>query len=46
MKLRNIAALLALSVVVKGAWMAAVAQPVILGIGAALAAFDSEVLDV
>ena len=46
MKLRDIVALLALVVMVKGAWMAALAQPVILGIGAALAAFDSEVLDV
>ena len=44
MKLSDIVALLTLSVMVKGAWLAAV-QPVILSIGALLSAIDLDVLD-
>ena len=46
MKLRDILTLFTLSVIAKGTWLAAVAQPVILGLGAVLAAFDSDVLEV
>ena len=40
MKLKVILALFTLSVVVKGTWWAAAAQPVILSLGAMLAAVD------
>ena len=40
MKLLVILAILALSVMVKGAWFAAIAQPVILSLGALLGAID------
>ena len=46
MKLISIFALFALSLVVEGTWIAAAVQPVILSIGAALAAIDLDVLDV
>ena len=45
MKLREIFVLFTLSAIVKGIWLAAVAQPVILGLGALLAALDLDVLD-
>ena len=43
MKTTDILVLLSLSVFVNGAWWAAVAQPVILGFGAAFAALDLDV---
>ena len=46
MKLRDIVAVLTLSVIVKGAWWAAVTQPVILGLGAAFASIDLDALEV
>ena len=46
MKLSDIFALLALSVIVKGAWWIPAVQPVILSIGAILTAFDLDVLEV
>ena len=46
MKLIDIFTLFTLSVMVKGAWLSAVLQPVILGFGAILSAFDSDVIDV
>ena len=45
MKLRNIIALLTLSVMVNGAFWAAAVQPVILSLGAILSAVDLDVLD-
>ena len=45
MKYLFIFVLFTLIVIVKGAWWAAVVQPVILGLGAILAAFDSDVLN-
>ena len=46
MKLSSIVALtITLSVVVEGTWWAAAVQPVILGLGAVLAAIDLDVLD-
>ena len=46
MKLRSILAVFTLLVAVKGAWMAAIVSPVMLGIGAVLSAIDKEVLNV
>ena len=46
MKIAVIFALVTLSVVVKGAFWAAAVQPVILSLGAVLAAIDLDVLDV
>ena len=46
MKLTFIFTLFTLAVIVKGAWWAAAVQPVILGLGAVLASFDLDVLDV
>ena len=46
MKLKSIFALFTLSVMVKGTWLAAVVQPVILSLGAVLGALDLDVLDV
>ena len=46
MKLSDIFVLITLSVMVEGAWWAAAVQPVILGLGAVLASFDLDVLDV
>ena len=43
MKLSDIFALFALSVIVKGSWLAAAVQPVILSIGAVLTAIDLDV---
>ena len=45
MKLAVIFALLTLSVIVKGAWLAAAVQPVILTLGAVMATLDLDVLD-
>ena len=45
MKLITIVALLKLSVLVKSAWWAAAAQPVILGLGAVFTALNSEVFE-
>ena len=45
MKLAEIFLLFTLSVMTKGAWLAAVVQPVILSIGAILSAIDLEVLE-
>ena len=45
MKLSDIIALFTLCVMTKAAWLAAVVQPVILGFGAVLAAFDLDILD-
>ena len=44
MKLRDIIALFTLCVMAKAAWLAALAQPVILGFGAVLAAMDLDIL--
>ena len=46
MKLKSILAVFTLSVMVKGTWLAAVVQPVILSLGAVLGAIDLDVLDV
>ena len=46
MKLREVFALFTLSVVVKGSLWAAAVQPVILSLGAMMAAVDQDVLDV
>ena len=46
MKLRSIFVVFTLLVVVKGAWMAAIVSPVVLGLGAVLSAIDQEVLNV
>ena len=46
MKLISIFALFELTLMVKAAWLAAAVQPVILSIGAALAAIDLDVLEV
>ena len=46
MKLRSILALFTLIVMVKGAWLAAAVQPVILSLGAVLSAVDLDALDV
>ena len=46
MKLSRIFVVFALLVIVKGAWWAAAVQPVILSLGAVLAALDRDVLDV
>ena len=46
MKLGGIFALFTLNVMVKGAWFIAAVQPVILSIGAILAAIDLDVIDV
>ena len=45
MKLSDIFALLTLSVVVKGAWLAAAVQPFILSLGALYTTIDQNVLD-
>ena len=45
MKLNTILALLMLIVMAKGAWLAAAAQPVILGLGALLGALNMDVFD-
>ena len=45
MKLFYIFALFTLSVMVKGAWLAAVVQPVILSLGAMLGTMDLDVLE-
>ena len=45
MKLSVIIALFSLSAIVKGAWLAAAAQPVILTLGAILGALDLDILD-
>ena len=45
MKLITILALFQLNVLVKCIWMAAVAQPIILGFGAILTALNSDVFD-
>ena len=45
MKLRHIFALLTLSTIVKGTWLAAAIQPVILSLGAMFSAIDLDVLD-
>ena len=44
MKLSSIIALFTLVVLVKGAWWANLAQPVILGLGAAFAALDLDLV--
>ena len=46
MKLSNILVLFSLIVIVKGAWWAAAAQPVLLGFGAVLTALNQNGLDV
>ena len=46
MKLRGILALFTLSVITKGAWWDATVQPIILSLGAMMAAVDLDVLDV
>ena len=46
MKLTFIFTLFTLAEIVKSAWWAAAVQPVILGLGAVLASFDLDVLDV
>ena len=46
MKSIDIFALFTLSVIVKGTWLAAAVQPVILSLGTVLAALDLDVLDV
>ena len=46
MKLGSIFALFTLSTIVKGAWFIAAVQPVILSIGAILAAIDLDVIDI
>ena len=45
MKIRGIFALFTLVVMVKGTWLAAVVQPVILSLGAVLSAMDLDVLN-
>ena len=45
MKLNTILALLMLIVMAKGAWLAAAAQPVILGLGALLGVLNMDVFD-
>ena len=45
MKLRDIFALLTLTVMVKGAWLAAAVQPVIVSLGAVLTAVDLDIFD-
>ena len=45
MNLISIVALFTLSVMVKGAWLAAVVQPVILSLGAILGTIDLDVLE-
>ena len=44
MKLSSIIALYTLVVIVKGAWWATLAQPIILGFGAAFAALDLDLV--
>ena len=46
MKLVSFLALLALIVMVKGTWWAAAVQPVILSLGAVLAAINQDVFDI
>ena len=46
MNLIDIVALLTMSVMVNGAWYTAVTQPVMLGVGAAFASIDLDVLNV
>ena len=46
MKLRDILALFTLIVMVRGAWLAAAVQPVIMSLGAVMSAVDLDVLDV
>ena len=46
MKLRELFALFTLSAVVKGSLWAAAVQPIILSLGAMMAAIDQDVLDV
>ena len=46
MKLRSIFVVFTLLVVVKGAWMAAIVSPVMVGLGAVFSAIDQEVLNV
>ena len=45
MQLNTIIALLALVEIVKGAWLAAVTQPVLLGLGAIMGALNMDVFD-
>ena len=45
MNLNSFLALVTLCVVVKGAWLAAAVQPVILGLGAVFTALNLDVLD-
>ena len=45
MKIINILALLSLSVFVKGTWWAAAVQPVLIGFGAVLTAFNLDVVE-
>ena len=45
MKLKDIFALCTLSVIVKGTWFIAAAQPVLLSLGAVLTALNQDVLD-
>ena len=46
MKLTIIFALFTLTVMVKGAWWTAAAQPVILGLGAVLGALNLDITDI
>ena len=46
MKLASLFVFLMLTVTVKGAWWAAAVQPVILGFGAILTAFNEDALDI
>ena len=46
MKLASFFVILTLTVTVKGAWWAAAVQPVILGFGAILTAFNEDALDI
>ena len=45
MQLITVFVSLTLIVIVKGAWLAAVTQPVILGLGAVMGAFNMDVFD-
>ena len=45
MKLNTVFALLMLIVLAKGAWLAAAAQPVILGLGAVMGVLNMDVFD-
>ena len=46
MKLISIFVLITQALTVRGAWWAAAAQPVILGFGALLTAFNQDILDI